>query len=161
MPGAYLWAWGAGAWRKVLADAAGHLQVDVLSSTLPALAATAAHQVTMITALELIDDLQAALASVGGDELLVNEQFGGNVYSKTMTMTDDNPTRFEAASKLLRDIVIIVKTHPMLLGETGVVVYPVGVNEAVGFTKVDISTLWFQNANAGDNGVISILGTEE
>ena len=93
--------------------------------------------------------------------LPIAEGFGGNVYSKTMTMTDDNPTRFEAAAKKLRDIVIIVKTHPMLLGETGVVVYPVGVNETIGWTKVDISTLYFQNANAGDNGVITILGVEE
>ncbi|MBA7576670.1 hypothetical protein ES708_18511 [subsurface metagenome] len=93
--------------------------------------------------------------------LQVDEQFGGNVYSKTMTMADDNPTRFETDAKKLRDIVIIVKTHPMLLGETGVVVYPVGAGETIGWTKVDISTLYFQNANAGDNGVITILGVEE
>lgn len=93
--------------------------------------------------------------------LIVNSQFGGNVYSKTMTMTDDNPTRFETTAKKLRDIVIIVKTHPMLLGETGVEVYPVGADETVGFTKVDISTLYFKNAGAGNNGVISILGVEE
>lgn len=91
----------------------------------------------------------------------VRTLFSGDVYSKTMTMTDNNATRFEVAAKKLRDIVIIVKTHPMLLGETGVVVYPVGVNEAVGFTKVDISTLYFKNANADNNGVITILGVEE
>lgn len=93
--------------------------------------------------------------------LKVATQFGGNVYSKTMTMTDDNATRFEAAAKKLRDIVIIVKTHPMLLGETGVEVYPVGADETVGFTRVDISTLYFKNAGAGNNGVITILGVEE
>lgn len=94
-------------------------------------------------------------------QLQTSEQFGGNVYSKTMTMTDDNATRFETSEKKLRDVVIIVKTNPMLLGETGVEVYPVGANEAVGFTKVDISTLYFKNAGAGNNGVITILGTEE
>lgn len=101
------------------------------------------------------------LRSDSDKHLIVNSQFGGNVYSKTMTMADDNPTRFEAAAKKLRDVVIIVKAHPMLLGETGVVVYPVGANETVGFTKVDISTLYFQNAGAGNNGVITILGVEE
>ena len=93
--------------------------------------------------------------------LKVATQFGGNIYSKTMTMTDDNATRFEVAAKKLRDVVIIVKTHPMLLGETGVEVYPVGANETIGFTKVDISTLYFKNAGAGNNGVITILGVEE
>lgn len=93
--------------------------------------------------------------------ITATDSFGGNTYSKTMTMANNNPTRFETTAKLLRDVVIIVKTYDMLLGETGVVVYPVGVNETVGFTKVDISTLYFQNANADDNGVIKILGVEE
>lgn len=88
-------------------------------------------------------------------------KFGGNVYSKTMTMEDNNATRFETSSKVLNDVVIIVKTYGMLLGETGVEVYPVGVDEAVGLTKVDISTLYFKNAGADENGVITILGVEE
>ena len=58
--------------RNVHVDAAGDLQVDVLTTAINVLAATAAHQVTMITALELIDDLRAALDSVGTDELDVN-----------------------------------------------------------------------------------------
>ena len=56
-------------YRVPLVDAAGHLQVDVVSGALPAGGATAAHQVTMITALELIDNLIAALATVGTDQL--------------------------------------------------------------------------------------------
>lgn len=87
--------------------------------------------------------------------------FGGDVYSKTMTMTDDNATRFETSSKKLRDIIIIVTTYGMLLGELGVEVYPVAVDETIGFTKVDINTLYFKNATAGQNGVITILGVEE
>lgn len=88
-------------------------------------------------------------------------KFGGNVYSKTMTMGDNNATRFETSAKRLRDIIILVETNSMLLGETGVEVYTVGAGEAVGFTKVDISTLYFKNASEGDNGKISILGVEE
>ena len=161
MPGAYMWVWNGTKWVKGLSDVAGHLLIDVSGGGLPAGAATAANQATMITALQLIDDLRNALVSVHTDELRTSEQFGGNVYSKTMTMTDDNPTRFETTAKKLRDVVIVVKTHGMLLGETGVEVYPVGENEAVGFTKVDISTLYFKNASAGDNGTITILGVEE
>lgn len=133
-----LYAHDGANWYEIKVDAAGHLQVDILSSTLPAGAATSTLQTAIITALG----------------------FGGNVYSKTMTMGNNDPTRFETTAKKLRDVIIVVKTHPMLLGETGVEVYPVGANEAVGFTKVDISTLYFKNAGDGNNGVITILGVE-
>jgi hypothetical protein len=53
-------------------DPPGHLQIDVLSNALPTGAATAANQLTEITALQLIDDLRAALHSVNTDELQVN-----------------------------------------------------------------------------------------
>ena len=56
-------------YRVPLVDAAGHLQVDVASTALPTGAATAAHQATMITALELLDNLITALATVGTDQL--------------------------------------------------------------------------------------------
>ena len=52
-------------------DADGHTQVDVLTSALPTGAATSAKQDTMITALQLIDDLRAALACVATDKLKV------------------------------------------------------------------------------------------
>lgn len=52
-------------------DAQGDVQVDVLTSALPAGAATSAKQDTMITSLQLIDDLRAALASVNSDSLVV------------------------------------------------------------------------------------------
>lgn len=86
--------------------------------------------------------------------------FGGNVYSKTMTMSDNDATRFETTTKKLRDVIIKVTTQNMLVGETGVEVYPVGAGEIIGFTKVDISTLYFKNASAGSDGTITILGVE-
>jgi len=48
--------------------------VDVLTSALPTGAATSAKQDTEITALQLIDDLRAALASVATDQLKVKGQ---------------------------------------------------------------------------------------
>ena len=63
--------WDGTAYRAFAVDDSGHIQADVLSSTLPAGAATAAHQLTMITALQLIDDLRNALASVAADNLRV------------------------------------------------------------------------------------------
>jgi len=64
-----LWGWVTDQWKKLIGDAAGHLQVDVVESGLPTGAATSANQATMITALQLIDDLRAALNSVATDEL--------------------------------------------------------------------------------------------
>jgi len=178
-----LWGWDDtnNVWVKVLVDEDGKLHIS--SSALPDGAATYGMQNQGNQYINLIRLLlNARLPSVlDTDALKVREQnwpatyplsaaqvaslrselFGGNVYSKTMTMTDNNATRFEATAKLLRDVVIIVKTYGMLLGETGVVVYPVGAGETVGFTKVDISTLYFQNAGADDDATITILGVEE
>ena len=115
------------------------------------------------TLLRRLKDLLTGIVLATGTNIIgkVQDSFGGNVYSKTMTMADDNATRFETSAKKLRDVIIIVTTNNMLLGETGTEVYPVGADEIVGFTKVDISTLYFKNASAGSNGTITILGVEE
>ena len=56
----------------ITVDAAGHLQIDVLSVALPTGAATLAEQQTQTTALQLIDDLRNALGSVNTDDLQVD-----------------------------------------------------------------------------------------
>ncbi len=86
---------------------------------------------------------------------------GGGTYSKTMTMSDDNATRFESSKKTLRDVIILVETNSMLLGLSGTEVFPVATDGTIGWTKVDISTLYFKNAGAGNNGKITILGVED
>ncbi len=89
------------------------------------------------------------------------QKAGGDVYSKTMTMSDDNATRFESSKKTLRDVIIIVETNPMLLGLSGTEVFPVATGGTIGWAKVDISTLYFKNAGAGNNGKITILGVAD
>ena len=89
------------------------------------------------------------------------DRAGGDAYSKTMTMTDDNATRFETVEKSLRDVVISVETNPMLLGKTGVEVFTVAINASIGWGKIDVSTLYFKNAGAGNNGKITILGVAD
>lgn len=64
--------WDGTDFRIVTIDPSGHLQIDLLSSALPTGAATAANQLTEITALQLIDDLRNALHSVNTDHLEVN-----------------------------------------------------------------------------------------
>ncbi len=86
---------------------------------------------------------------------------GGNIYSKTMTMENNNATRFETAEKTLRDVIIIVETNPMLLGLSGTEVFPVAADGTIGWAKVDISTLYFKNAGANNNGKITILGVAD
>ena len=78
-----------------------------------------------------------------------------------MTMGDDNATRFETAEKSLRDVIILVGTNPMLLGSAGVEVFTVVAGASVGWSKIDISTLYFKNAGAGNNGTITILGISD
>lgn len=61
MPGAYLWAWDSvsGAFKKVLVDASGHLQTDVLSTALPTGAAT---EITLDLVRAELDGIETLLA---------------------------------------------------------------------------------------------------
>jgi len=113
------------------------------------------------TTARLVDSGGTDITEITHHSMKVLEQFGGNVYSKTMTMTNDAATRFETTAKKLRDAVIIVTTNNMLLGKSGTEVYPVDADDTVGFTRVDLSTLYFKNAVGGSNGTITILGVEE
>jgi len=63
--------WNGTAWQWALVDAAGHLQLDVVTSGLPAGAATAAAQALALAQLQLIEDMRDALQSVATDRLQV------------------------------------------------------------------------------------------
>lgn len=63
--------WNGTAWQWALVDAAGHLQVDTVTSGLPAGAATAAAQALALARLQVIDNLVGALQSVNTDALQV------------------------------------------------------------------------------------------
>jgi len=87
-----LWGWVTDQWKKLIGDAAGHLQVDVVESGLPTGAATSANQTTMITALQLIDDLRAALTTVATDSLDVRlDGQTADVEVKQQTAADLTP----------------------------------------------------------------------
>jgi len=88
-------------WYALTVDDAGQLQVDVLTSALPTGAATAANQTTMITALQLIDDLRAALDSVGTDELDVKVEAS---VLPTGAATAANQTTMITALQLIDDL---------------------------------------------------------
>ena len=63
--------WNGTAWQWALVDAAGHIQIDVVTSGLPVGAATAAAQALALAQLQLIEDMRDALQSVGTDRLIV------------------------------------------------------------------------------------------
>ena len=75
-----LYASDGSKWYAILVDSDGHVKIDVVTSALPTDAATATNQTTMITALQLIDDLRAALGSVATDKLLVASKSGDKIF---------------------------------------------------------------------------------
>lgn len=87
--------------------------------------------------------------------------FSGDIYSNQLTMTVDSPVRFETEDVMLLDVVVIVETYAMLLGKHNAIVYPMGKGATLGFTMVNLSTLYFKNATAGNNGKISIIGVKK
>jgi hypothetical protein len=67
-------------WYAILVDSDGHVKIDVVSLPLPTDAATATNQTTMITALQLIDDLRNALGAVATDKILVASKSGDKIF---------------------------------------------------------------------------------
>lgn len=93
--------------------------------------------------------------------ILERIEYGGAVYENVDTAISDLPRRFETLERKLNDVVIYVETNDQVFGNQANQRFPVPANSTMGFTKVDISTLWFRNRNAGLNGTVYILGVEE
>lgn len=165
-----IWGWNEvilpliSKWVKIHVNAAGDVQVDVKTSNLPTGAATLAKQTTIIGHIDGIEallagGLPAELGYRGG--LKVVNLFHGQVYVNSDTATTNDARRFEAAEFRLRDAVIIVKDYDQLFGDAIGQTYPVAAGETIGFTKVDLSTLFFRNATDDEDGTVHILGVEE
>lgn len=87
--------------------------------------------------------------------------FTGTTYENAHTMANDSAYRFEASATRLRDLNIVVEDEDAVLGDSSNQRYPVKVGEHKGFSSMDISTLYFKNAGAGNNTTIKILGVNE
>lgn len=146
-------------YRPALIDSDGHLQVDVLSSALPTGAATAAHQLTMITALQLIDDLRTALGTVASDDLRVRLMLGNTVaptavYNGVVTVTNAG-TRVQFSSQAC--IGVSIKADPdntgvLYLGDSSVSSANGRVIEAGGVVDLAIDNLNRLYVDAAENG---------
>ena len=88
-------------------------------------------------------------------------QFSGKAYGNQDTAGADTARRFVAAEKRLRDVVIQVATYAQLFGDATSQTYSVGAGDTIGFTQLELSTLYFKNSTAGQNGVVRILAVEE
>ncbi len=84
--------------------------------------------------------------------------FRGQIYAKSDTAASDASRRFETTEKKLSWCVIQVKTQSQIFGDVSS--YPVtyAATESFEMENVDISTLYFANAAAGQNGTVSIMG---
>jgi len=88
-----LLAWDGTAYRPVTIDAAGHVQIDVLTSGLPLGAATAANQALILAQVQAIEDLTHALQSVATDRLQVRGEDQLFSYAEPLVVrTQGNPT---------------------------------------------------------------------
>jgi len=84
--------------------------------------------------------------------------FYGQIYAKSDTAAADTGRRFETSEKKLSWCVIQISTQSQVFGTSSA--YPVTYAAGTSFEMedVDISTLYFANAAAGQNGTVAIMG---
>jgi len=113
------------------------------------------------TALQIIDDWDSA------NKCKVEEQFGGVVYSTPKTSTNA-VAKFEAAAKLLRDVVI-KNTDAANAVDIGLyhatpanfraASFELGAGASIGFTMVDMNSLAVISSVDDNHAVIHVIGT--
>ena len=99
--------------------------------------------------------------------------FSGNVYSQTLKaadVTDDAKHAFTAGGKRLRDVVI-TNTHAtenIVIGEDQADVatlrlegYILNAGNSIGFTQVDLATLYFVTETNTEEPTVRLIGVEE
>ncbi len=84
--------------------------------------------------------------------------FYGKVYAAIDTATGDTARRFETSEKKLTWAAIQVSTKSQLFGDSSSQVVSYDSGEKFELANVDISTLYFKNLAAGENGAVSIVG---
>ena len=99
--------------------------------------------------------------SIDDENIMLNAiRFGGDVYENEHTMVDDLKYRFESTSLKLADVIIAISLKGVLVGDSSNQRFPQIVGSTFGFTKVDISKLYFKNASAGQNCKVNIIATK-
>lgn len=94
------------------------------------------------------------------DNLSYGFRFNGQLYHN-FSGGNDNASRFESSSLLVRDFTILCKTQNMNLGDSSNQSYILAVDGTWKGTKLDLSSLWFRNSSTATNGYLAILATKE
>lgn len=128
----------------------------------PALNPSAVIDEGVISAQVKLSAPSGEVQALGTDEgvQFIREDFSGAIYRNTITLTDDDETRFETSEKILLDVIILPQLYDANFGDVTTQDFPRAKDLIFGFTKVDISTLYFKNKAAGQNTKVSIMGTE-
>ncbi len=83
-----------------------------------------------------------------------------SIYSKSDTAGADAARRMEATTTILKHAFIQVTTQAQLFGDVTTQTVSVAAGATIQMENVDLSSLYFKNAAAGQNGTVSIMGTK-
>lgn len=115
-----------------------------------------------ITASTIVVTVTTGASRVSGaaglGDIYVTEDFTGTAYEEQITATNDNAFRIITTSTKLRDVVIYVSGNNALVGDSANQRLPLNVGETLGISWLDLSTIYFKNATAGNNTTITVLG---
>lgn len=117
--------------------------------------------VTRGTSIGAVDEIVNPLPQ--GSNILgkVQADYSGAFYHKADTATDNSARRMETSALKLRDCLIECETNDQLLGDASAQGSVISAGTARSYSSIDISTLYFKNKTAGQNGTIRITGTRE
>ena len=132
-----------------------------LGTTLESMPDTAAGDMASMSA--DLGTIQADIATVKADIALVKASVSnaGTAYCKSDTATDDTARRFETSLKKIMNASVQVIGNSQLFGQSDGILYQIDPGDTKSFGNLDVSTLYFKNATAGQNGTVTILGVEE
>lgn len=91
---------------------------------------------------------------------MVHDQFSGEMYESEHTMVNDAAFRFETTETKIRGAVVLVSDNDVLIGDATNQRYPRDEDTALSMHDVDLSTIYFKNATAGNNTKINIIGVK-
>ncbi len=87
--------------------------------------------------------------------------YTGTIYENQKTMSADTATRFETTAKKLHSARIFVTGQNMVFGNASNQRLTVAANSYFDLKYFDLSTLYFKNATAGQNGTATIIGVND
>jgi hypothetical protein len=97
------------------------------------------------------EDIGRPMGAVGGDA----------VYLDTDTASDDTARRFKTTAFFLKTAVVQVQVGGswQSFGDASSQTMDIPPSGYFELKDVDLSTLYFKNTNAGENGTVNIMGT--